>query len=126
MLELKTKNSHDHGTNAIGASSLPIHSSSLYSRVEDFVFLFYVIYIHFCILFYGSGYIRDIRCRFTMYFILLSVFIYFFIHSHIHVTLYMVSFIMLYICHLMLYNRYIVIYFSCHIDHKYLLFKVND
>lgn len=40
MLELKTKNSHDHGTNAIGVSSLPIHSSSLYSRVEDFFFNF--------------------------------------------------------------------------------------
>ncbi|XP_072762488.1 C-Jun-amino-terminal kinase-interacting protein 4 isoform X5 [Anoplolepis gracilipes] len=36
MLELKTKNSHDHGTNAIGASSLPIHSSSLYiGRLEE-------------------------------------------------------------------------------------------
>lgn len=46
MLELKTKNSHDHGTNAIGASSLPNHSSSLYSRVEDFLLFFYVVYIH--------------------------------------------------------------------------------
>ncbi|XP_020278252.1 JNK-interacting protein 3 isoform X1 [Pseudomyrmex gracilis] len=36
MLELKTKNSHDHGTNAIGASSLPIHSSSLHiGRLEE-------------------------------------------------------------------------------------------
>ncbi|XP_050453640.1 JNK-interacting protein 3 isoform X3 [Cataglyphis hispanica] len=36
MLELKTKNSHDHGTNAIGVSSLPIHSSSLYiGRLEE-------------------------------------------------------------------------------------------
>lgn len=54
MLELKTKNSHDHGTNAIGPSSLPIHNSSLYSRVEDFVLLIYVIYIYFCILFCDS------------------------------------------------------------------------
>ncbi|XP_012229290.2 JNK-interacting protein 3 isoform X1 [Linepithema humile] len=36
MLELKTKNSHDHGTIAIGTSSLPIHSSSLYiGRLEE-------------------------------------------------------------------------------------------
>lgn len=48
MLELKTKNSHDHGTNAIDVSSLPIHSSSLYSRVEDFVlfFVFVLYYVH--------------------------------------------------------------------------------
>lgn len=53
MLELKTKNSHDHGTNAIGVSSLPIHSSSLYSRVEDFVFVLryvYFIYVRIYVL----------------------------------------------------------------------------
>ena len=43
MLELKTKNSHDHGTNDV--SSLPVHSSSLYSRVEDFVFLRFMLFI---------------------------------------------------------------------------------
>lgn len=52
MLELKTKNSHDHGTNANDASSLPTRTSSLYSRVEDFVFLFcsaLYICIYFCV-----------------------------------------------------------------------------
>lgn len=45
MLELKTKNSHDHGTNVISVSSLSIHSSSVYSRVEDFSFFFFLFYV---------------------------------------------------------------------------------
>lgn len=87
MLELKTKNSHDHGTNAIGASSLPIHSSSLYSRVEDFVFLFYIIYIHSYIPLCGRAYSRNIGCRFTIHFLLFSVhllFSYYFIYNFIY------------------------------------------
>lgn len=57
MLELKTKNSHDHGTIAIGTSSLPIHSSSLYSRVEDFIFFHFVLYIFLYV--YIFVYVRE-------------------------------------------------------------------
>lgn len=80
MLELKTKNSHDHGTNAIGASSLPIHSSSLYSRVEDFVFCFmlYLFLYTFC----EEGLRKEQGAGYTFLIVFCS-FVIFFIHSHI-------------------------------------------
>lgn len=97
MLELKTKNSHDHGTNAIDVSSLPVHSSSLYSRVEDFVFLRFMLFTF--ILVYHSLVVSEehrvqVYCRVyigCIFYCPLFIY-YFFSHSHIS---YMVLFRML-------------------------------
>lgn len=91
MLELKTKNSHDHGTNTIGISSLPIHSSSLYSRVEDLVlfFLFYVMYILYMCIFLCIASIMEITRKiwdinlFSFYYFLLRYFFIIIILFHV-------------------------------------------
>lgn len=88
MLELKTKNSHDHGTIAIGSSSLPIHSSSLYSRVEDLVFLFVSCYVHFCAYFcirFVVGVAKNIEYKFIFFLFALFFHCYFYITSHVFV-----------------------------------------
>ena len=43
MLELKTKNSHDHGTNATDTSTSSPHRTPSYSRVDYFPFFFFML-----------------------------------------------------------------------------------
>lgn len=50
MLELKTKNSHDHGTNVTDTSS---HRNTPYSRVDYFEFVLCLVFIFYFVLFFS-------------------------------------------------------------------------
>lgn len=98
MLELKTKNSHDHGTDVNGTSSLPIYSS-FYSGVDYFFYLYYAlficIYIHiivfrtYCIhmhIYTYFLYVRNMGFKLFIYFY--KIFFYYSLLFDIHLLCY--------------------------------------